>query len=62
MRDTLPRPFLGIYYVNCGSYGRIYKNNKGQFYSGICPKCMRAVKVKVAKGGSKERSFKAFCS
>ena len=60
-RDTLPRPFIGIYYVDCNSYGRIYKNKKQNAYTGICPKCMRSLQVKIKQGGSNARSFKAYC-
>ena len=35
-----PRPFLGIHFVNCGTYGRIYQNKEGSAYIGHCPKCM----------------------
>ena len=32
------RPFLGIHYVRCGTYGRIYRNKEGNAYVGHCPR------------------------
>ena len=28
-RPAQGRPFLGIHFVNCGTYGRIYRNREG---------------------------------
>lgn len=35
--DPRKRSFLGIHYVKCGTYGRIYKNKDGNAYVGNCP-------------------------
>ena len=53
--------FLGIHYVNCGVYGRIYKTKKGDAYVGYCPKCMHKVRVKIGPTGTGNRFFKCFC-
>ncbi len=57
--DRTVRPFLGIRFKCCRTYGRIYRNDAGTAYSGRCPKCMAAVKVPVGQGGSAARFFNA---
>ncbi len=59
--SNTPRPFLGIHYVNCGTYGRIYRNKEGTAYVGHCPKCMHALKVRIGPQGTGHRFFKCFC-
>ncbi|MEM9025633.1 MAG: hypothetical protein AAGB06_01725 [Verrucomicrobiota bacterium] len=54
-------PFLGIHFVDCHVYGRIYRNKEGSHYEGLCPKCRRNVKIRIGPSGSATRSFKAFC-
>ena len=56
-----PKPFLGIHYVNCGAYGRIYKNKRGDAYVGHCPRCLHQVRVRIGPGGTGNRFFKCFC-
>ena len=60
-RRVTGTPFLGIHYVDCGVYGRIYRNEEGTHYEGVCPKCRRSVKIRIGPSGSATRSFKAFC-
>jgi hypothetical protein len=55
------KEFLGIHYVKCGTYGRIYKNQQGTAYSGHCPRCMHPIRVRIAPGGTGNRFFKCFC-
>ena len=52
-----PKKFLGILFECCGVYGRIYQNKDGTAYVGRCPKCMRAIKVKIGEGGTGQRFF-----
>ena len=54
------RPYLGITFNCCGTYGRIYKNKEGTAYVGRCPKCMRTIKIPVGKGGTEQRFFNAY--
>jgi len=56
-----PKPFLGINFVNCGTYGRIYRNARGDAYVGHCPRCMHPVRVKIGPAGTGHRFFKCFC-
>ncbi len=53
-----PKKFLGILFESCGVYGRIYQNKDGTAYVGRCPKCMRAIKVKIGEGGTGQRFFR----
>ena len=63
MEQTTPegKPFLGVYFVSCNIYGRLYKTAKGDAYAGHCPRCAKAFRVAIGQGGSSERFFKAFC-
>lgn len=54
------RQFLGIIFECCNVYGRIYKNKEGTAYVGKCPKCLKQVSVKIGKGGTDNRFFKAY--
>lgn len=53
------RPFLGIRFDCCRTYGRIYKSDTGMYYKGRCPKCMKKIKVMVGSGGTGNRFFNA---
>ena len=53
-----PKKCLGILFECCGVYGRIYQNKDGTAYVGRCPKCMRAIKVKIGEGGTGQRFFR----
>jgi hypothetical protein len=59
--DPRKRSFLGIHYVKCGTYGRIYKNKDGNAYVGNCPRCMHPVRVRIGSEGTGHRFFKCFC-
>ena len=54
------RPFLGIHFVCCRTYGRIYLQPDGQAYYGHCPRCGRQVRVKTSPDGSPARFFTAY--
>ncbi|NNE44795.1 MAG: hypothetical protein HKN12_11360 [Gemmatimonadetes bacterium] len=51
--------FLGIQFDCCDVYARIYRNEDRTYYEGRCPRCLRAVRVRIGKGGSNERFFRA---
>jgi hypothetical protein len=54
-----PRPFLGIRFKCCRTYGRIYRNDVGTKYVGQCPKCRAKVSVPIGSGGTGARFFNA---
>ena len=54
-----PRPFLGIRFKCCRTYGRIYRNESKTAYTGKCPKCMAKVNVPIGSGGHTSRFFNA---
>lgn len=53
------RPFIGVLFKCCNVYSRVYVNRQGTAYSGHCPRCARALEVKVAPGGSRARFWTA---
>ncbi len=54
-----PRPFLGIRFQCCRTYGRIYRNAEKWAYEGQCPKCFARVSVPIGTGGTTSRFFNA---
>ncbi|HCJ12342.1 MAG: hypothetical protein A2Y14_05255 [Verrucomicrobia bacterium GWF2_51_19] len=55
------KPFLGVNFVKCGAYGRLYRNKDQTAYTGYCPRCRRFVKIPIGKGGCSERFFIVEC-
>ena len=55
------RPFLGVHFVTCRVYGRLYRNAEGTAYVGRCPKCGAPVRVPIGHSGTAERFFQAVC-
>ncbi|MBI1335522.1 MAG: hypothetical protein GC164_01015 [Phycisphaera sp.] len=53
------RPWLAIHWKCCSVYSRVYRNASGDAYEGKCPRCGRAVKVRVGSGGTDSRFFTA---
>lgn len=53
------RRFLGIWFECCRVYGRIHLVKDATRYAGHCPRCLAAVSVAVAPGGSGARFFRA---
>lgn len=53
------RPFLGIHFQCCRTYGRIYRNAQQTEYSGQCPRCHCRIRVPIGPGGSSSRFFNA---
>ncbi|EMI56193.1 hypothetical protein [Rhodopirellula sallentina] len=57
--DRESRPFLGIQFRCCRTYGRIYRDPSGMRYSGGCPRCGARVSVPIGPGGQGTRFFSA---
>ena len=54
------RRFVGVKFVCCSTYARIYINRKETAYEGCCPKCSRPVHLKIGPGGTDQRFFSAY--
>ena len=52
--------FLGVQFVCCDVYSRVYANREQTAYVGHCPKCAKRVEFKIGSGGTASRFFKAF--
>jgi hypothetical protein len=53
------RPYIGVHFVCCDVYTRIYVNREQSSYIGHCPKCSRPVRVRIGPGGTDARFFRA---
>ncbi|MCH8805539.1 MAG: hypothetical protein IH986_05575 [Planctomycetes bacterium] len=53
------RRYIGIHFECCGVYTRIYRRPDQTAYLGRCPRCLRTVRVRVGRGGTKARVFRA---
>jgi hypothetical protein len=55
------RPYLGVHFLKCHVYGRLYRNRESTAYQGVCPRCGAAYRIPIGEGGTSERFFKAVC-
>lgn len=55
------KPFLGVRFVNCGCYGRLYQNDQGTAYVGTCPSCGKRFQARIGEQGTNSRMFVATC-
>jgi len=53
------RRFVGVHFVCCDVYTRIYVNREHNAYKGNCPKCGKRVTLRIAPGGTDSRFFAA---
>lgn len=54
------RPHIGIHFVCCDVYARVYINRYATGYEGCCPRCLRKVRVRIGPGGTSSRMFIAY--
>jgi hypothetical protein len=59
--NTGKKKFLGIQFLGCNTYGRLYPNKDQTFYEGRCPRCGLSLRVRIAEGGVKDRFFRSPC-
>jgi hypothetical protein len=53
------RRFVGVHFVCCDVYTRIYLNRDATAYAGNCPKCAKRVRLRIGPGGTDARFFTA---
>jgi hypothetical protein len=53
------RPFVGVHFVCCDTYARVYVNRGKTAYEGHCPKCAKKVRLRIGPGGTDARFFTA---
>jgi hypothetical protein len=53
------RRFVGVHFVCCDTYTRVYVNRDETAYEGNCPKCGKRVRLPIAPGGTDARFFSA---
>ncbi len=57
--DSCTRRFVGVQFVCCDVYSRVYINRDQSAYEGNCPKCAKRVRLKIGPGGTSSRFFTA---
>jgi hypothetical protein len=57
--STVSRRFVGIHFLCCDVYARVYVNRDDTAYQGNCPKCARRVRLRIGPGGTSARFFTA---
>jgi hypothetical protein len=53
------RKFVGVHFICCDIYSRIYINRTKTAYAGNCPRCMKKIELKIGPGGTSNRFFTA---
>jgi hypothetical protein len=53
------RRFVGVHFVCCDVYTRVYINRDQTAYEGNCPRCAKRVRLQIGPGGTDARFFTA---
>lgn len=53
------RRFVGVHFVCCDVYTRVYVNRESTAYEGNCPRCAKRVRLAIGPGGTDARFFTA---
>ena len=56
---TAARRFVGVHFVCCDVYSRVYVNRDQTAYEGNCPRCAKRVRLKIGPGDTNSRFFTA---
>ena len=59
MASPTGRRFIGIHFICCDVYTRVYVNREETAYEGNCPKCAKRVRLRIGPGGTDARFFTA---
>ena len=54
------RRFVGVQFACCDLYARAYINRDETAYHGNCPRCAKAVHLKIGPGGTDSRFFTVY--
>jgi hypothetical protein len=57
--ENVGRRFVGIHFLCCDVYTRVYVNRDDTAYEGNCPKCARRVRLRIGLDGTDARFFTA---
>jgi hypothetical protein len=57
--ELASRRFVGVHFVCCDVYTRVYVNRDETAYEGNCPKCAKRVTLRIGPGGTGARFFTA---
>jgi hypothetical protein len=58
-RESTGRRFVGVHFVCCDVYTRVYVNREETAYEGKCPKCAKRVRLQIGPVGTAARFFTA---
>lgn len=62
-RTSEPRPgrrYIGVRFACCEVYARVYINREATAYQGNCPRCSKALSVRIDPGGTDSRFFTVY--
>ena len=54
------RPFLGLRFMCCDVYSRVYPNRDNSAYVGNCPRCAKRVQLRIGSNGTDARFFEVW--
>jgi hypothetical protein len=57
--DPVGRRYVGIHFLCCDTYARVYVNRNETAYEGNCPRCAKPVTLRIGPNGTEARFFTA---